>query len=55
MVACAIEGLKVTPIINGTPNLLSQATTDSDGNYSIVVNPNDPSLISIAIRIEIKR
>lgn len=52
MVACAIEGIKVTPIINGTPNLLSQTTTDADGNYSLVVNPNDPSLISLAIRIE---
>ena len=52
MVACPIEGVKITPYIDGAPSLLSQSTTDADGNYSIVINPNQIGLNEIRLSID---
>lgn len=51
MVNCAVEGIKITPVINGVPDIFSEATTDEDGKYSIVFDPNQSGLSQLNIRI----
>lgn len=52
LVNCPVEGIKITPVINGVPDQFSQATTDAEGKYSIVINPNEDGLNEIRIRID---
>ncbi|MDF1695739.1 MAG: hypothetical protein P1U56_07915 [Saprospiraceae bacterium] len=51
-VNCPIEGIKITAIQNDIPLIGQEAYTDENGNYSLVINPNEENLQEIRIRIE---
>ena len=51
-IQCPIEGLKISQIINGVPDAISETYTDADGNYSLVVNPFQEDLQEIRVRID---
>ncbi len=50
-VNCPVEGLRVAPVYNGVESFADETTTDENGNYSIVINPNDPTLNELRIRV----
>ncbi|MFT4535889.1 MAG: hypothetical protein ACI9P5_003259 [Saprospiraceae bacterium] len=50
-VDCPLEGIEVIQIINGQPELGLPATTDENGAYTLVINPFDPDLQEIRVRI----
>ena len=50
-VDCPLAGVEIDQVVNGEIQVGLGATTDENGEYSLVINPNQPGLNQLRIRI----